>query len=183
MPIHVHTVSSIRFLICIYINQSHQPTIGDQIIEWNGVNLCNRSNEEVQQILLSQFSDDEVEIIYLPQEKSVEAYGQNSYSQQQQQLTNLKGHKYDDDTSRNNINLDSDLNGSHYNNHEQLQSNGSFQENTHETMDHKQLMAHTQALINDFTKTNASIQNQTRRKKSFSSSIANIWQSPKDYFK
>lgn len=39
---------------------------GDQIIEWNGVNLCNRSDQEVQQILLSQFSDDEVEIVYLP---------------------------------------------------------------------------------------------------------------------
>lgn len=28
--------------------------------------MCNRSNEEVQQILLSQFGDDEVEIVYLP---------------------------------------------------------------------------------------------------------------------
>lgn len=47
---------------------------GDQIIEWNGVNLCNRSDEEVQQILLSQFSDDEVEIVYLSKEKFHEAY-------------------------------------------------------------------------------------------------------------
>lgn len=48
--------------------------LGDQIIEWNGVNLCNRSNDEVQQILLSQFSDDEVEIVYLQQDKFHEAY-------------------------------------------------------------------------------------------------------------
>lgn len=47
---------------------------GDQIIEWNGVNLCNRSDEEVQQILLSQFSDDEVEIVYLSKDKFHEAY-------------------------------------------------------------------------------------------------------------
>lgn len=50
-------------------------TTGDQIIEWNGVNLCNRSDEEVQQILFSQFSDDEVEIIYLNRDKFYEAYG------------------------------------------------------------------------------------------------------------
>lgn len=36
--------------------------------------MCNRSNEEVQQILLSQFSDDEVEIVYLPQDKLSSAY-------------------------------------------------------------------------------------------------------------
>lgn len=48
--------------------------LGDQIIEWNGVNLCNRSNEEVQQILLSQLSDEEVEIIYLQISKFNEAY-------------------------------------------------------------------------------------------------------------
>lgn len=50
---------------------------GDQIIEWNGVNLCNRSDGEVQQILFSQFSDDEVEIIYLNRDKFFEAYGGN----------------------------------------------------------------------------------------------------------
>lgn len=50
------------------------PETGDQIIEWNGVNLCNRSNDEVQQILLSQFSDDEVEIVYLQQDKFHQAY-------------------------------------------------------------------------------------------------------------
>lgn len=49
--------------------------IGDQIVEWNGVNLCNRSNEEVQQILFSQFTDDEVEIVYLKQDKFNQAYG------------------------------------------------------------------------------------------------------------
>lgn len=38
------------------------------------MNLCNRSNEEVQQILLSQFSDDEVEIVYLNMDKFAEAY-------------------------------------------------------------------------------------------------------------
>lgn len=47
---------------------------GDQIIEWNGVNLCNRSDEEVQEILLSQFSDDEVEIVYLPRKHLSLAY-------------------------------------------------------------------------------------------------------------
>ena len=52
----------------------NNPT-GDQIIEWNGVNLCNRSDGEVQQILFSQFTDDEVEIIYLNRNKFVEAYG------------------------------------------------------------------------------------------------------------
>jgi hypothetical protein len=53
----------------------HLSPIGDQIIEWNGVNLCNRSDGEVQQILFSQFSDDEVEIIYLNRDKFYEAYG------------------------------------------------------------------------------------------------------------
>lgn len=48
--------------------------IGDQIIEWNGVNLCNRSDEEVQQILLSQLCDEEVEIVYLHLSKFSEAY-------------------------------------------------------------------------------------------------------------
>lgn len=36
--------------------------------------MCNRSNDEVQQILLSQFSDDEVEIVYLQQDKFHQAY-------------------------------------------------------------------------------------------------------------
>lgn len=39
------------------------------------MNLCNRSDGEVQQILLSQFSDDEVEIVYLSRDKFHEAYG------------------------------------------------------------------------------------------------------------
>lgn len=40
------------------------------------MNLCNRSDEEVQQILLSQFSDDEVEIVYLHLDKLKEAYSE-----------------------------------------------------------------------------------------------------------
>lgn len=126
--------------------------------------MCNRSNEEVQQILLSQFSDDEVEIIYLPQTKAMEAYGNNSYS------TSDDGQRYNN--MDNNMNLDSQL-GS-------VKNLGSVESNNSD--EHRQLMMQTQALINDFTKTSASNQNH-RRKKSFSSSIANIWQSPKDYFK
>lgn len=38
------------------------------------MNLCNRSDEEVQQILLSQFTDDEVEIVYLNLDKFGDAY-------------------------------------------------------------------------------------------------------------
>lgn len=39
------------------------------------MNLCNRSDEEIQQILLSQLSDDEVDIVYLPIDKLYTAYG------------------------------------------------------------------------------------------------------------
>lgn len=41
------------------------------------MNLCNRSDQEVQQILLSQFSDEEVEIVYLNRDNLSEAYGVN----------------------------------------------------------------------------------------------------------
>lgn len=38
--------------------------------------MCNRSNEEVQQILLSQLSDDEVEIVFLHLDQFNEAYNE-----------------------------------------------------------------------------------------------------------
>lgn len=71
--------------------------IGDQIIEWNGVNLCNRSNEEVQQILLSQFSDDEVEIVYLPRSKFQDAYGDLSYTCTSHDSSHLARNLVDDE--------------------------------------------------------------------------------------
>lgn len=76
---------------------------GDQIIEWNGVNLCNRSNEEVQQILLSQFSDEEVEIIYLPQDRASEAYTHRNGSGES------SDHRSNDNSNDNNNFIDHQL--------------------------------------------------------------------------
>lgn len=75
-------------LTVMKIKRNHHSTLGDQIIEWNGVILCNRSDQEVQQILLSQFSDEEVEIVYLSRDEFYEAYevdlklGQGDYTNQ-----------------------------------------------------------------------------------------------------